>query len=230
MGRVVFGQKQPRRVHVAAADMRVDIDGAGHDDATGSVNGRVRLSAGGWVDDPAIRDPEIAHATAAADGIDDVAAGYAGQHGKAYPAEMAGDHAKRQRCRGQFRGCGCRSSPQRARARCNRRRCHGRRRAAPTAIVIAAPPTGVAVFTSATSLVPLRRGRQEVSRDRDPHMKIRFACPGACAATSKRQGSNSGNLVQNLCDGETGHPSGSERGTPTAFACGQKHDVARDFC
>ncbi len=55
MGRVLFGQKQARRVHVAATDMGVDVDGAGHDDATGGVDGRVRLPAGGSVDDLAIR-------------------------------------------------------------------------------------------------------------------------------------------------------------------------------
>ena len=40
---VLFGQQQPRRVHIAAADMGMDVDGAGHDDAAGGVDGPVGL-------------------------------------------------------------------------------------------------------------------------------------------------------------------------------------------
>ena len=83
---VLFRQQQPRRVHIAAADMGMDVDGAGHDDAAGGVEGPVGSAAGGRLDDLLVAYPEVALAEAAVDRIDDLAAGDPRQHGNAAPA------------------------------------------------------------------------------------------------------------------------------------------------
>ncbi len=75
MGAVLFRQQQPRRVHVGAGDMRMDVDGARHDDAAARVEGLVGAPVRRRGDDAVALQPEIADLVAAVGGIEDAAAG-----------------------------------------------------------------------------------------------------------------------------------------------------------
>ena len=60
---VVFGQQQPGQVHLAAADVGVQVDAAGHGDAAADVDGFVRRLAGRQPVDAPVAHDEIAHVT-----------------------------------------------------------------------------------------------------------------------------------------------------------------------
>ena len=69
-----LGQQQPRGVHVAAGDMGMDVDGAGHDDMAGDVMRLVGLAPVRARDDAAVLEPDVADGVGPVDGIDDMAA------------------------------------------------------------------------------------------------------------------------------------------------------------
>jgi len=80
MAPMILRQQQPGGVHVSAGNMRVNIDGAGHDDLAGDVVDGVRRLALRRRDDPIAAYPYIAHSVSPAFGIDDATAGKAYQH------------------------------------------------------------------------------------------------------------------------------------------------------
>ncbi len=82
--RVVFRQQQPRRVHIAASYVRMNIDGPGHDDAARNIVGLAGRLALWRVDQHAIPYPDIAPAGAAIDRVDHLSSDEPGQHGKAF--------------------------------------------------------------------------------------------------------------------------------------------------
>jgi len=58
---MVAEHQRARQVHLAAADVAVDVDAAGHDDAAGELDGLVELRARpGIVDDAPVADVEVA--------------------------------------------------------------------------------------------------------------------------------------------------------------------------
>ena len=67
-------QQQARRVHIAAGDVRVNVDGAGHDDMARAVDLLVGLAASRRRDDAAVLQPDVADAILARRRIDDMAA------------------------------------------------------------------------------------------------------------------------------------------------------------
>ena len=73
-------QKQAAGIHIAAGDMRVDVDPAGHHDFAGHIVDLIRFSAERLRDDPLAFDEKIADALAAVRRIDDAPAAQAGQH------------------------------------------------------------------------------------------------------------------------------------------------------
>ena len=77
---MLFGEQQARGIHVAAGDMGMNIDGAGHDDLAGDVMHFVRLPALRRGDDAAVFDPKIADLVSPVDRIDDTAAFQENQH------------------------------------------------------------------------------------------------------------------------------------------------------
>ena len=77
-----LGQQQARRVHIAAGDVRVNVDRAGHDDMAGDSRSLCRrLPPVGRRDDAAILEPDVADAILARRRIDDMAATQNCQHG-----------------------------------------------------------------------------------------------------------------------------------------------------
>ena len=76
---VEVGQQQAAHHHVAAGDVRVNLDAAGHDHAAGGVDGLVGRTIGGG-DDAASLDPDVADAVATGCRIDHPSAVDAGQH------------------------------------------------------------------------------------------------------------------------------------------------------
>src|SRR5512139_4206557 len=85
-----FGQQQTRSVHVAASDMRMDVDGAGRHDLAGGVIRLIGSAVGGRVDYPPIAEPDVGDAIPAVGGVDHAATLDPGQHG---PAPMDGSAA-----------------------------------------------------------------------------------------------------------------------------------------
>ncbi len=70
-----LGQQQARRVHIAAGDVRMDVDRARHDDMAGAVDLLIGLAAAGRRrDDAAVLEPDVANAVLARRRIDDMAA------------------------------------------------------------------------------------------------------------------------------------------------------------
>ena len=62
-----LGQEKPRGIHVGAGDMRVNVDGAGHDDHARRIVGRVGACAcRRSLDDASVANPEVADLVAAA--------------------------------------------------------------------------------------------------------------------------------------------------------------------
>ena len=78
-----LGQQQTRRVHVAAGDVRMDVDRARHNDLAGCVIRLISTSAARGLDDPAIADPDVGDTVRAVGRIDGVATFDPGQHGQA---------------------------------------------------------------------------------------------------------------------------------------------------
>src|SRR5690606_33053571 len=89
MGLVLFGQKQAGGVHIAAANMGVDIDRPRHDDAAGRINDMIGPAASRCGDDLLVFNPDIANARTAVNRIYDFAAGNLRQHGSAFPPGRA---------------------------------------------------------------------------------------------------------------------------------------------
>ncbi len=80
----MLGQHEPRGVHVAARDMRMDVDAAGHHDETVGVDNIDRgRAARRRRDNPVIANPQVADFVAIVGGVDDAAAFQAGQHAAA---------------------------------------------------------------------------------------------------------------------------------------------------
>ena len=78
---VVLGHQHARDVDLAAADVGVQVDAAGHDDAAVQRILLIDLRFGGGRDDAAVRDVDVAHlAVDAVRGIVDFAAGELDQH------------------------------------------------------------------------------------------------------------------------------------------------------
>lgn len=74
MGAMMFGQKQPRRIHAAASYMRVHVNGASHDNMAGDVDFLINLSIVGLIDDAAILDPDVGDGVDIVNRVYDVAA------------------------------------------------------------------------------------------------------------------------------------------------------------
>ena len=72
MAAVRLGQQQPRRADIGPGNMRVDVDGPGHDDLAGGVKRCVGRAPRG-ADDALPFDPDIADAVAVMGGVDDAA-------------------------------------------------------------------------------------------------------------------------------------------------------------
>ena len=79
---MILGQQHAGDGHLAAADMGMRVDGAGHDDAALHVIGRVRPGVGLGGDDLAVLDIDVADFAAhLVGGVVDFAAGQLDEHG-----------------------------------------------------------------------------------------------------------------------------------------------------
>ena len=74
-------QYQATHRFVASSDVRVDVDGARHDDLVGNVITFIDCAASRRVHDAAIADENVANRVAPIGRIDHVTAGKTGQHG-----------------------------------------------------------------------------------------------------------------------------------------------------
>ena len=96
MGAMLLGQHHPRDVDLAAADMAVHVDPAGHHDLAGELDHLVRPAVGRRRHDAAVLDPQIHHlAVDAVERIVDRAAGELRDHAVSRRAEMLADADRR---------------------------------------------------------------------------------------------------------------------------------------
>jgi hypothetical protein len=83
-GTLQLRHQQPRRIHVAAGDVGMNVDRARHHDLAGGIVGVVGPGiAGRRIDDAPVAEPDIADAVPPVGGIDDAAALDPRQHGDA---------------------------------------------------------------------------------------------------------------------------------------------------
>src|SRR5690242_6696321 len=78
-----LGQYQAAHRFVTSGDVRMDVDGARHDDLVGNIIGLVDYAAGGRFHDAAIANEDVANCVAPIGRIDYMTAGKTGQHGRA---------------------------------------------------------------------------------------------------------------------------------------------------
>ena len=81
--RSLLGQYQATHRFVASGDVRMDVDGARHDDLVGNVITLINRAAARRVHDAAIADKNVADPVAPIGWIDHMTAGKTGQHGRA---------------------------------------------------------------------------------------------------------------------------------------------------
>jgi hypothetical protein len=74
MGAMMFRQQKPRRVHAAAGDVGMHVNGASHHDMAGNVDFLIRLAIFGPVDDAPVFDPDVRNGVDVMNRIDDVSA------------------------------------------------------------------------------------------------------------------------------------------------------------
>ena len=77
----MLGQYQATHRFVASSDVRMDVDGARHDDLVGNVITLIDRAASRRVHDAAIADENVANRVAPIGRIDHMTAGKTGQHG-----------------------------------------------------------------------------------------------------------------------------------------------------